>query len=147
MITLKPIFKSGDYVKITPLTLISSLRRVEIHLVGPAGRDFERDPGSRLEGGWVDFEVLSAENGDWLAVMSTSPETLPETPQGIFLANSSDGLEWTVHEVSMTPSDQSYLDPTGVKNSDGSYTLIMSFAPNSLGTRDYQLASATLNVE
>ena len=35
-ITLKSIFKPGDYVKITPLTLISSLRRVEIHLVGPA---------------------------------------------------------------------------------------------------------------
>ena len=125
----------------------ASERIVSATSVGPAGREFEKDSGFRLEGGWVDFEVLSAEDGDWLAVMSTSPETLPETPQGIFLANSPDGLEWTAHDVSLTPLDKSYLDPTGVKNSDGSYTLIMSFAPNSLGTRDYRLASATLVVE
>ena len=107
---------------------------------------FEMDEGFRLEGGWVDFEVLAAEDGNWLAVMSSSPETLPESPQGVFLATSQDGIQWVVASASLTPSDMSYLDPTGVRNDDGTYTLVMSVAPNELGTRTYTLASATLSL-
>jgi hypothetical protein len=109
-----------------------------------SGTTFELDPGFRLEGGWVDFEVLRAIDGDWLAIMSSSPETLPESPQGLFLARSADGLDWEINPESLTPSDMSYLDPTGVLEVDGTITVVMSVAPNALGTRDYTLAQATL---
>ncbi|QNJ28134.1 hypothetical protein [Synechococcus sp. A15-24] len=48
-----------------------------------SGTSFLRDSGSRTTGGYVDFEVLKAEAGDWLAVMSSSPETIPSRSQGI----------------------------------------------------------------
>ena len=109
------------------------------------GAVFERDPGFRLEGGWVDFEVLVADQSEWLAIMSSSPETLPQKPQGIFLARSKNGLEWEINDTNLTPADMSYLDPTGVQNPDGTFTIVMSVAPNELGTRDYKLVSAKLN--
>lgn len=124
----------------------ASERIVSATSIDDSGEEFEMDEGFRLEGGWVDFEVLTATDEGWLAVMSTSPETLPEKPQGIFLARSSDGLEWEVNEQNLAPEDMSYLDPTGVQNADGTFTLVMSVAPNALGDRAYVLAHAVLSV-
>jgi hypothetical protein len=122
----------------------ASERIVSATSTDDTGVEFEMDDGYRLEGGWVDFEVLRASDQGWLAVMSSSPERLPDSPQGIFLARSTDGLQWEVNSENLAPLDMSYLDPTGVQNPDGSYTLVMSVAPNALGERAYTLAHTTL---
>lgn len=124
----------------------ASERIVSATSIDDTGEQFEMDEGFRLEGGWVDFEVLTASDEGWLAVMSSSPESLPDSPQGIFLARSPDGLEWEVNSENLAPEDMSYLDPSGVVNSDGTYTLVMSVAPNALGERPYTLAYATLSL-
>ena len=124
----------------------ASERIVSATSTDDTGEQFEMDEGFRLEGGWVDFEVLTASHEGWLAVMSSSPESLPDSPQGIFLARSPDGLEWEVNSENLAPEDMSYLDPSGVLNSDGTYTLVMSVAPNALGDRPYTLAYATLSL-
>ena len=122
----------------------ASERIVSATSTDSSGANFEKDSGFRLEGGWVDFEVLVANEQGWLAIMSSSPETLPQEPQGIFLARSQDGLVWEIDNTNLTPADMSYLDPTGVANPDGTFTIVMSVAPNELGTRNYQLVSAQL---
>lgn len=110
------------------------------------GVQFEMDEGFRLTGGYVDFEVLQALDGDWIAVMSSSPETLPATPQGIFVGVSNDGLEWDVDPVNIAPSSMSYLDPTGIAQADGTFQIVMAVAPNEMGERDYTLSVATLTM-
>lgn len=124
----------------------ASERIVSATSTDDTGEQFEMDEGFRLQGGWVDFEVLSATDQGWLAVMASSPENLPDAPQGIFLARSPDGLEWEVNQENLAPEDMSYLDPTGVQNPDGTYTLVMSVAPNALGDRPYTLAHTILTI-
>ena len=111
-----------------------------------AGTAFVRDPGYRTTGGRVDFEVLRAEPGNWLAIMSTSPED-PQNPQRLLLATSDDGLDWTVGPKSLTPADMSYLDPTGIPLGQDSFLVYYAKAPNVLGDRQYELEQATLTVE
>ena len=52
-----------------------------------AGTVFARDEGTRTTGGLVDFEVLRAEPGNWLAIMSTSPEDM-KNPQRLLVGTS-----------------------------------------------------------
>ena len=111
-----------------------------------SGTTFTQDDGFRLTGGYVDFEVLDASENGWVAVMSTSPENLPDAAQGIFIATSPDGLEWSTSRTSISPDTASYLDPTGIKNADGSYTLVLAVAPNEMGMRDYDLQHTQLSV-
>ena len=122
----------------------ASERLVSATSTDGTGTEFVRDEGFRTTGGYVDFEVLQAVDGDWLAVMSTSPETLPAKPQAIYVGSSPDGIEWTIDPMPISPLDMSYLDPTGVQNEDGDWLIVMAFAPNELGERDYTLASAIL---
>jgi len=122
----------------------ASERLVSATSTDGTGTEFVRDEGFRTTGGYVDFEVLQAVDGDWLAVMSTSPETLPAKPQAIYVGSSPDGIEWTIDPMPISPLDMSYLDPTGVQNEDGDWLIVMAFAPNELGDRDYTLASAIL---
>ena len=63
----------------------------------------------------MDFEVLRAKKGDWVAVMSTTPATIPDSPQGIHVATSTDGLSWDVLPGNLAPTTKSYLDPTGIE--------------------------------
>lgn len=114
--------------------------------IDSSGTTFTQDDGFRLTGGYVDFEVLDASEAIWVAVMSTSPENLPDTAQGIFVATSPDGLEWSTSGVSISPDTASYLDPTGIKNADGSFTLVLAVAPNEMGMRDYDLQHTQLSV-
>ena len=105
------------------------------------GVSFVKDSGYRFENGYVDLEVLKAEEGDWEAIFSFSPEKLPQTPQSLFYGTSTDGLSWEFSGIPISPLDMSYLDPTGVVLSDGSYLIVTAVAPNELGTRKYTLYS------
>ena len=103
------------------------------------GTNFIVDEGYRAEGGYVDFEVLKAKDNDWLAIMSSSPVTLPNEPQGIYVGISKDGLNWTISERNLAPAKKSYLDPTGllIHGFENKYRIVMSSSLSMLGDRDY----------
>ncbi len=110
------------------------------------GTDFIVDEGHRAEGGYVDFEVLQAKENDWLAIMSSSPVTIPDEPQGIYIGVSNDGLSWEIDENNLAPIERSYLDPTGLLLSDtpNTYQIVMSSSLSILGDREYTLVAAEL---
>ena len=110
------------------------------------GTIFSRDAGIRTSGGYVDFEVLRADPNDWIAVMSSSPETIPAKPQGIYVGTSADGLNWTVQPDNLAPSTMSYIDPTGVAIGNNQWQLVLSQSATVLGERDYTLVAATLSL-
>ena len=112
----------------------------------PEGISFTKDPGYRFENGYVDFEVLVAEENNWKAIFSFSPEGLPKIPQSLFVATSKDGLEWDFTGVPISPLDLSYLDPTGILLSNGDYLVVSAVAPNELGDRDYFLYKKILKM-
>ena len=106
----------------------------------------QKDPGYRFENGYVDFEVLTAEENNWKAIFSFSPEGLPKIPQSLFVATSNDGLDWSFTGVPISPLDVSYLDPTGILLSNGDYLIVSAVAPNELGDRDYVLYKKILKL-
>tara|TARA_Y100000741_G_scaffold167179_1_gene126499 strand:+ start:198 stop:1205 length:1008 start_codon:yes stop_codon:yes gene_type:complete len=114
------------------------------------GIEFTLDSGYRIDNGYVDFEVLKAEDGDWRAVMSYTPHYLPDIPQSIFYATSKDGLDWDLSKERITEKDFSYLDPTGVPLDDTTYLIVMSGATNEMAdpmkNPTYQLFRAELKV-
>ena len=110
------------------------------------GISFTKDPGYRFENGYVDFEVLTAEENNWKAIFSFSPEGLPKIPQSLFVATSNDGLDWSFTGVPISPLDVSYLDPTGILLNNGDYLIVSAVAPNELGDRDYVLYKKMLKL-
>ncbi len=115
------------------------------------GTRFVRDPGQRTRGGYVDFEVLQAKAGDWIAVMSSTPAAKPEhPPQGIYVGTSKDGLDWTIVTDNLAPTNKSYLDPTGVPLGANQWQLVMAESGNVYwgdpGDQPYNLVSTTLTM-
>ena len=110
------------------------------------GTVFVRDGGTRTTGGLVDFEVLRAESGNWLAIMSTSPEDM-ENPQRLLVGTSDDGLTWQINPESLTSREMSYLDPTGIPTGDNTFLVYYATSPNVLGDREYTLEQATLTAD
>jgi len=108
------------------------------------GVDFVIDPGYRLENGYVDFEVIKAEEGDWKALMSYTPHYMPEIPQSLFYATSKDGLKWDLIEERITPEEYTYFDPTGIPIDEKNYLIVGSAAPNVMGSREHLLFTAVL---
>ncbi len=108
------------------------------------GIDFVMDPGYRLENGYVDFEVIKAEEGDWKALMSYTPHYMPEIPQSLFYATSKDGLDWDLIEERITPKGYTYFDPTGIPIDEKNYLIVGSAAPNVMGDREHLLFTAML---
>ena len=76
--------------------------------------------------------------------MSSTPETLPSKPQGLFVGTSKDGLGWDVNPENLAPTSMSYLDPTGVAIGPNQWQLVLAESSNSLGDRDYTLVQTTL---
>ena len=110
------------------------------------GTNFIVDEGYRAEGGYVDFEILKAKDNDWLAIMSSSPVTIPDAPQGIYVGVSNDGLKWEIDDNNLAPIERSYLDPTGLLLSEtpNKYQIVMSSSLSILGDREYSLVTAEL---
>ena len=108
------------------------------------GVEFSMDSGYRLENGYVDFEVIKAEEGDWKALMSYTPHYMPEIPQSLFYATSKDGLDWDLIEERITPKGYTYFDPTGIPIDEKNYLIVGSAAPNVMGDREHLLFTAML---
>ena len=108
------------------------------------GVEFSMDSGYRLENGYVDFEVIKAEEGDWKALMSYTPHYMPEIPQSLFYATSKDGLDWDLIEERITPEGYTYFDPTAIPIDEKVYLVVGSAAPNVMGDREHILFTAKL---
>lgn len=80
------------------------------------GISFTKEPGWRLENGYVDTEVLRAKDGDWLMIMADGPGCTTTSGarkvQQLFVSTSNDGLTWAKPQV-LTKTDIGRLDPTG----------------------------------
>jgi hypothetical protein len=75
------------------------------------GISFTKEPGWRLEGGYVDTEVLRAKDGDWVMILADIACTASNN-QKLFVSTSTDGLKWSEPQV-LTGPGEFKLDPTG----------------------------------
>ncbi len=75
------------------------------------GITFTKEPGWRLENGYVDTEVLRAKDGDWVMILADIACTASNN-QKLFVTTSTDGLKWAEPQV-LTGSGEFKLDPTG----------------------------------
>jgi hypothetical protein len=75
------------------------------------GISFTKESGWRLEGGYVDTEVLRAKDGDWVMILADIACTASNN-QKLFVTTSTDGLKWAEPQV-LTGAGEFKLDPTG----------------------------------
>lgn len=103
---------------------------------------FVRDSGTRLTGGYVDSEILRAEDGNWVMITSTGPGA---GTQYLYMATSKDGLEWNLNKNPISSPDESALDPSGYELTENTWRIYyVSAEPGMRVDRNYQLKRATL---
>ena len=98
------------YVVESP-TLDSSCPEKVASYISSDGISFTKEAGWRLEGGYVDTEVLRAKDGDWVMVMADGPGC-GDRVQKLYMSTSNDGLTWAKPQK-ISGSDLRRLDPTG----------------------------------
>lgn len=110
-----------------------------------SGTTFVRDSGYRMTGGYVDPEILRADQGDWVMIMSTGPGC---ATQRLFTATSTDGVDWTLNPTPLTSGNVSSLDPTGFATGPNSWRIYYTTSQTSvsLGPSDsgYKVQRASL---
>lgn len=116
------------------------------------GISFTREAGWRLEGGYVDTEVLRAKDGEWVMILADGPgcTTASGAPkvQQLFVTTSSDGLTWATPQV-VTAANIGRLDPTGYEVSTNVFRIYYAaggagaFDPNAV----YTIKRATLRIK
>lgn len=107
------------------------------------GVNFVADRGTRTTGGLVDFEVLQAVSGDWIAIASTTPGA---PPQKLYLGTSKDGLKWNFKKTNLMPANKNYLDPAGVKIGKNKFLLYYTSSPKSNPFDGFNLEQGVLTV-
>jgi hypothetical protein len=107
------------------------------------GISFTQESGFRLEGGFVDTEVIRAKSGDWLMMTSTGPGC-GNGMQQLFVTSSTDGLTWSKPQV-LTKDDKRRLDPTGYEVAPNVFRIYYSSAESRM-TQSYQLRRGTLKI-
>lgn len=75
------------------------------------GTTFVLDAGYRLQGGYVDTDIVQAVDGKWLMVTSTGPDCEPQT---LWLFSSPDGLTWTKIGDRLGDRSANRLDPSAI---------------------------------
>ena len=107
------------------------------------GVSFTKEPGWRLEGGYVDTEVLRAKDGDWIMILADIACT-SSNRQELYVTTSKDGLVW--EKPTMLVGSGVYgLDPTGYEVSTNVFRIY--FAQESrMGAQDFSLKRATLTL-
>lgn len=88
------------------------------------GVSFNKEPGWRLEGGYVDTEMLRAKDGEWLMILADIGCTASNN-QKLFVSTSTDGLTWSQPQV-LTGAGESKLDPTGYEVSANVFRIYYS---------------------
>ena len=115
------------------------------------GVSFTKEPGWRLEGGYVDSEILRAKDGEWVMIMADGPGCTTSTGapkvQQLFVSTSTDGLTWAKPQV-LTKTDIGRLDPTGYEVSPNVFRIYYAaggsgaFDPNTV----YSIKRATMRI-
>lgn len=90
------------------------------------GISFTKESGWRLEGGYVDTEMLRAKDGEWLMILADIGCTSSRN-QKLFVSTSTDGLTWS-QPSELTGAGTSKLDPTGYEVSPNVFRIYYSEA-------------------
>ena len=106
------------------------------------GISFTKDAGWRLEGGYVDTEVLRAKDGEWLMILADIGCTSSRN-QKLFMSTSIDGLTWST-PVAITGSGPSRLDPTGYETATNVFRIYYSQSEN---MDSFTVKRATLRIK
>jgi len=97
-------------------SLTSSCPEKVASYISTDGVSFTKESGWRLESGYVDTEVLRANDGDWVMIMADGPGCTTASGarkvQQLFVSTSNDGLTWAKPQL-LTSTDVGRLDPTG----------------------------------
>lgn len=132
-------------------SLTSSCPEKVASYISTDGISFSKEPGWRLEGGYVDSEILRAKDGEWVMIMADGPGCTTSTGaskvQQLFVSTSSDGLTWAKPQV-LTKTDIGRLDPTGYEVSPNVFRIYYAaggagaFDPNTV----YSIKRATMRI-
>jgi len=110
--------------------------------VSADGISFTKESGWRLEGGYVDTEMLRAKDGEWLMILADIGCTSSRN-QKLFVSTSTDGLTWS-QPSELTGAGTSKLDPTGYEVSPNVFRIYYSEA----GTNNnFTIKRATLRIK
>ena len=137
-----PDGKVRVYLVVSP-TLTNSCPEKVRSYISNDGINFTVESGYRLEGGFVDTEILRAKTGDWLMIMSTGPGC-GNGMQQLFVSSSADGLTWSTPQA-VTKSDNRRLDPTGYEVSPNVFRIYYAFNASRTG-ETYTLKRGTLKI-
>jgi hypothetical protein len=137
-----PDGKVRVYLVVSP-TLTNSCPEKVRSYISNDGINFTVESGYRLEGGFVDTEILRAKTGDWLMIMSTGPGC-GNGMQQLFVSSSADGLTWSTPQA-VTKSDNRRLDPTGYEASPNVFRIYYAFNASRTG-ETYTLKRGTLKI-
>lgn len=90
------------------------------------GISFKPNDGFVISGGYVDPFMLRSDGNDWVLLLSTTPAKLP---QKIYLAKSSDGIDWQIDSKPLLEdAEKNYLDPAAVLTAAGEWLVVLSTA-------------------
>lgn len=106
------------------------------------GTTFVIDAGYRLQGGYVDTDVIQAVDGKWLMITSSGPDCEPQT---LWLFTSPDGLTWTKFGERLGDRSVNRLDPSAIVLD--SKTIRIYYGSSGLGrahTGPHTITTATL---
>ena len=110
------------------------------------GISFTKEAGWRLEGGFVDTEVLRAKDGDWVMVMADGPGC-GDRVQKLYMSTSNDGLTWAKPQR-ISGSDLRRLDPTGYEVSANVFRVYYATATAGvLGDVTYTIKRGTIAIK
>ena len=110
------------------------------------GISFTKESGWRLEGGYVDTEVLRARDGEWIMIMADGPGCPAggaRKLQQLYVATSTDGLSWSKPQV-LTNASQGRLDPTGYEVSTNVFRIYYALGG---ANNTFTLKRATLRIK
>lgn len=130
------------YLVVSPVMNNSCPEKVASY-ISSDGISFTKEAGYRLEGGYVDTEVLRAKDGDWLMITSNGPGC-GNGMQQLFVTTSNDGLTWSTPQA-VTKDDKRRLDPTGYEVSPNVFRIYYATS-NSRTDQNYTLARGTLKL-
>ena len=133
------------YVVETP-TIDSNCPEKVASYISSDGISFTKEAGWRLEGGYVDTEVLRAKDGDWVMVMADGPGC-GDRVQKLYVATSNDGLTWSTPQK-ISGSDLRRLDPTGYEVSTNVFRIYYATAvAGALGDVTYTIKRGTIAIK
>jgi hypothetical protein len=133
------------YVVESP-TLDSNCPEKVASYISSDGISFTKESGWRLEGGYVDTEVLRAKDGDWVMVMADGPGC-GDRVQKLYMSTSNDGLTWAKPQK-ISGSDLRRLDPTGYEISTNVFRVYYATATAGvMGDVTYTIKRGTIAIK